>query len=234
MFKKIYGDKKLPEDDQSFLTNTLSGLTTLACISIGFSYAIAIENYNQAFTDLVNEKIQIESLDKLLKIDGSPEALMAKQYLSQYAGSIVTDEWSQLLKGKTSPVTTNLSEKFEERIDKINPVTPRQISIFNAIIAAAEKVQSARLQRILNSTLSIPIIFILLSDFLFFLIILISGSLMAQSSHVQKFALTLQCFIFALFLAGIVILDYPYIGPSSISPDSLIFTMEAVQGSDNK
>lgn len=228
IFQKVFRGKTLPEDDQNFLTNTLTGLITLACITIGFSYSIAIQNQDQADSDLVNEAIHIESLSRFLSIDGSPEALKAKLYLQQYAGSIVTDEWPQLLKGGTSSVTTELAKKYEEHIQKIYPNTPRQTSVFSAIIATSEKVRAARLQRILNSTTSIPKIFIRLNNLLILLIIIVSASLMIKTTRMRKAALTLQCFIFSLFLSGIIILDYPYIGPSPISPDSIIAVMKTI------
>lgn len=208
------------------MTNTLTGLITLACISIGFSYSIAIQNQSQADADLVNEAIYIESLDRFLTLDGSSEGLKARQYLRDYAASIVKDEWPQLLNGNTSPLTTELSDKFERHIESIQPLTPKQTSIYSAIIANVEKVKSARLQRILNSTNSIPPIFTRLNNLLILLIFIVSALLMIQTTHVKKFALTLQCFIFSLFLGGIIALDYPYIGPSPISPDSIIAVMK--------
>jgi hypothetical protein len=226
IFKMALRGKTLPDDDQSFLTNTLTGLITLACISIGFSYSIAIQNQSQADSDLVNEAVHIESLERFLTIDGSPEGLKARQYLREYAASIVKDEWPQFLNGNTSPVTTELADKFERHIENIQPLTPKQTSIYSAIIANVEKVKSARLQRILNSTTSIPAIFTRLNNLLILLIIIVSAFLMVQTSHIKKFALTLQCFIFSLFLGGIVVLDYPYIGPSPVSPDSIISVMK--------
>lgn len=228
IFKKIYGESNLTDDDQAFLTNTLTGLITLACISIGFSYSIAIQNQNQADSDLVNEAIYIQNLDRFLNIEGSPEALQARHYLQRYAGSIVNNEWPEMQNGSASPVTTGFANKFEEQLGKINPVTQKQTSIFSAIISTSEKVKSARMQRILNSTLSIPPIFIKLNNLLVLLIVLVTGTLIVGASKIRIFALTLQCLIFSLFLAGIIILDYPCTGADSISPDSIISVLKVI------
>ena len=228
IFKKIYGKDNLTDDDQTFLTNTLTGLITLACISIGFSYSIAIQNQNQADSDLVNEAIYIQSLDRFLIIEGSTPAMQARRYLQQYAGSIVDDEWQEMQNGSASPITTGFANKFEEQIEKINPITQKQASIFSAIISNSEKVKSARMQRILNSTLSIPPLFIKLNNLLVLLIIVVSGSLMVSASKTRTFALTVQCLIFSLFLSGILILDYPYTGVDSITPNSIISVLKVI------
>jgi hypothetical protein len=44
---------------------------------------------------------------------------------------------------------------------------------------------------------------------------------MVHASNLRKFALLLQSLIFALFLAGVVVLDFPYTGAMKFSPEAM-------------
>jgi hypothetical protein len=227
-FQKVRSSEDLSDDDKTFLTATLTGLITLACISIGFSYSIAIGNLDKADSDLVVEVTNIQSLSRLLSLDESQESLRAKNYLDQYALSIVADEWLELVKGGSSLKTTMLWREVNKSLDALNPKTQKQISIFSTIISTAEQVKTSRLHRLLNTSLSIPPIFIKMSNLLILLIFVISGLLMVHASNLRKFALLLQSLIFAIFLGGITILDAPYTGPQPISPAAMRDVLKAL------
>jgi hypothetical protein len=221
LFKKIRPTEDISDDDKTFLTGTLSGLITLACILIGFGYSIAIGHLDKVDADLVVEVTNIQTLNRLLSIDASPESLRAKNYLDQYALSIVDDEWPELAKGGSSIKTGMLWREVEKSLDSLNLKTQKQISIFSSIIMTAEQVKTSRLTRLLNASLSIPSTFVRMSNLLILLIFVISGILMVHASNLRKFALLLQSLIFALFLAGVVVLDFPYTGAMKVSPEAM-------------
>ena len=92
IFNTLLKHKEVQESDKGFLMSTLGGLITLACIVIGFAYSIAISNLNQADSNLFREATKIVSLERLLTVEGSQQALEAKKYLDLYGTSIVHDE----------------------------------------------------------------------------------------------------------------------------------------------
>ena len=222
IFKKLFKTVEISENDDDFLLSALGGLITLACITIGFAYSIAITNLNQADSDLFREATKIVNLNRLLTVEGSPNALAAKKYLDLYGDSIVKDEWPEIIKGGFSQQTTILVKKMQETINKIDPVTMKQQSLFSQIMIESQHVQEARLQRILNTSMTIPSVFLRLTTLLILLIFIVSSILLINGSRVRRFALILQSCVFSLFEAGIVLLDGPYSGIMPITPDSII------------
>jgi hypothetical protein len=222
MFYKIFKNTELTEDDRSFLSTTLGGLITLACITIGFAYSIAITNSNQADSDLFSESSRIVNLDRLLTVDSSKQAIEAKKVLSLYATSIVTDEWPEMIKGGHSVRTTALLRQLQESLNSIDPITEKQQTIFGQIITESQEVQASRTQRILNTAMTIPPLFIKLTNLLIILILVLSSVLMIKVSKIQKFALLLQGCIFSIFVAGIMLLDAPYTGAMPVTPDAIL------------
>ena len=222
IFYKLFKNIEISDDDRSFLTTTLGGLITLACITIGFAYSIAITNSNQADSDLFGESSVIVNLDRLLAVDGSEQAIKAQKVLSSYATSIVKDEWPEMLTGGHSVKTTALMRQLLDSINSIDPITAKQQTIFGQIITESQQVQAARTQRILNTGMTIPPIFIKLTNLLIILILILSGVLMNKVSKIQKSALLLQGCIFSIFVAGIMLLDAPYTGALPVTPDAII------------
>jgi hypothetical protein len=217
IFKKLLKPKDMREGDRDFLISTLAGLITLACIVIGFAYSIAISNLNQADSNLFREATKIVSLERLLKVEGSHQALEAKKYLDLYATSIVHDEWPEMLKGGHSQKTSGLIGQLLESINKIEPVSTKQEGLFTQIMAESIDVQHSRIQRILNTSMSIPPIFVGLTCVLMVLIYLVSGVLLIDASKTFKIALPLQACVFSIFVGGICLLDSPYAGSMPIT-----------------
>jgi len=222
IFKRIFKNKEISENDEDFLSATLAGLITLACITIGFAYSIAIGNLNEADSDLFKEATKIVNLNRLLSLDGSPAALEAKRNLNLYGVSIVQDEWPKMVNGQHSDKTTALIKQTQENINHIDPITSKQQSIFNKIISESQEVQELRMQRTLNTSMAIPPIFIKMTNLLILLIFMVSSILLIKASQMRKIALLLQSFVFSLFIAGIIMLDGPYSGALRITPDAIM------------
>ena len=227
IFKKVFNSEDLRESDESFLISTLGGLITLACIVIGFAYSIAITNLNQADSDLFREATKIVALERLLKVEGSPQALEAKKHLDAYGASIVHDEWPEMVKGGYSEKTSKLIRQLTASINLIEPVNKKQEGLFTQIMDASTEVQHSRTQRILNTSMSIPQVFIGLTCVLMVLVYLVSGVLLTNGSRMLKIALPLQACLFSLFVGGIVLLDGPYAGSMPITAEPILKALGA-------
>jgi hypothetical protein len=227
IFKKILKPKDMQEGDGDFLISTLAGLITLACIVIGFAYSIAISNLNQADSNLFREATKIVSLERLLTVEGSHQALEAKKYLDLYAESIVHDEWPEMIKGGHSQKTSWLIGQLLESINKIEPFSRKQEGLFTQIMTESIEVQHSRIQRILNTSMSIPPVFIALTCLLMILIYLVSAILLVNTSKMLKIALPIQACVFSFFVGGICLLDGPYAGSMPITAEPILKALSA-------
>ena len=227
IFKKILKPKDMRDGDGDFLISTLAGLITLACIVIGFAYSIAISNLNQADAHLFREATRIVSLERLLVVEGSQQSLEAKKYLDSYATSIVHDEWPEMVKGGHSEKTSRLIGQLLESINKIEPLSTKQEGLFTQIMAESIEVQHSRVQRILNTSMSIPPIFVGLTCLLMMLIYLVSSVLLINASKMLKIALPLQACVFSFFIGGICLLDGPYSGAMPITATPILKALGA-------
>ena len=196
------------------IQNTISG----AYVVLGFVLVLVMSTANEIDDNNTKEASYIESLDRLLVMEGSTAAKNARQSLHAYTASIVNVDWDRLVDGIYRPETRALANMLFNHINAIQINNNRQQAIFSEIIQTQNKIIEYRNLRILSSQSQLPTLFWTLSFLTLLGIILVSAFQLTDASRKRAAALSLQLTILSWLFAVVMILDLPFVGEHKISP----------------
>ena len=191
------------------IQNTISG----AYVVLGFVLVLVMSTANEIDDNNTKEASYIESLDRLLVMEGSAAAKNARQSLHAYTASIVNVDWDRLVDGIYRPETRALANMLFNHINAIQINNNRQQAIFSE-----NKIIEYRNLRILSSQSQLPTLFWTLSFLTLLGIILVSAFQLTDASRKRAAALSLQLTILSWLFAVVMILDLPFVGEHKISP----------------
>ena len=217
IFSKHIG---LQDFDTEILDTATQNVMSGAYVVLGFVLVLVMATVNDIDNNVSKEASQIESLDRLLIMDGSLAAKTARHTLLQYTKSIVTDEWGQLSSGAKNPKTRKYAEELFNQIKLIEPATNRQAALFIEIVNAGDDIAQSRNLRIMNSKSRLPVLFWQLSYLTLFGVIVIAALRLINPSHIRIIALSVQLTMISWLLAAVMILDLPYLGQVKASPEA--------------
>lgn len=194
---------------------------------IGFLLNQAQSNFREVESIVSIEAGRINNLDRLLLRFGSKQALEVRVQLRAYIQSVIDDEWPDLSEGKGSTATHMLWRRISQGIFKLEPETPKQLSLYSDVIKKSEEVAESRETRVDRSDKRLPslfwvVIFICLST------LILVNTLFLPSSNFF-FGLTILPIAFGGLISLLVITDQPFKGQTSITPVALKKVLAAIQ-----
>jgi hypothetical protein len=217
IFSKYFG---LQDLDTGILDTATQNVMSGAYVILGFVLVLVMATVNDIDNNVSKEASQIETLDRLLIMEGSSAAKNTRHALLEYTKSIVTDEWGQLTGGAKNPTTRIYAEELFKHIKLIEPTTTRQSALFIEIVKAGDDIAQSRNLRIMNSQSRLPVLFWQLSYLTLLGVIIIAALRLIKPSHVRVIALSVQLSMISWLLATVMILDLPYLGQVKASPEA--------------
>ena len=186
---------------------------------IGFLLNQAQTGYREVENIVSIEAGRINNLDRLLLRFGSEQALNIRVKLMAYIESIINNEWLDLQHGEGSHVTHLIWRSISQEAFKLDPITPKQLSLYGDIILKQEEIAESREMRIDRSAKCLPRLFWLV-------IFILLGSLMAVNTlflpdEQFTFGLTILPIAFGALVSLLVITDKPFKGQNGIRPEAL-------------
>lgn len=194
---------------------------------IGFLLNQAQTGYREVENIISVEAGRINNLDRLLLRFGSTQALDIRANLRAYIESIINDEWPDLQNGKGSNKTHMIWRSVSQDVFKLDPITPKQLSLYGDIIDKQEEIAESREMRIDRSSKYLPRLF-------WIVIFILLGSLMAVNTlflpdEQFTFGLTILPIAFGALISLLVITDKPFKGQNGIRPEALIKILESIK-----
>lgn len=194
---------------------------------IGFLLNQAQTGYREVENIVSIEAGRINNLDRLLLRFGSDQALDIRVKLMAYIESIINDEWRDLQNGKGSETTHMIWRSISQDVFKLDPITPKQLSLYGDIIEKQEEIAESREMRIDRSAKCLPRLF-------WIVIFILLGSLMAVNTlflpdEQFAFGLTILPIAFGALISLLVITDKPFKGQNGIRPEALIKIMASIK-----
>ena len=220
IFRKLSEHFGLQDFDTDILDTATQNVMSGAYVVLGFVLVLVMATVNDIDNNVSKEASQIESLDRLLIMEGSAAAKTARNALLTYTKSIVADEWGQLASGAKNPKTRIHAEELFSHIKLIEPSTNRQATLFIEIVKASDDIAQSRNLRIMNSQSRLPDLFWQLSYLTLFGVIVIAALRLMNPSHIRIIALSMQLCMISWLLAVVMILDLPYLGQVKASPEA--------------
>ncbi len=229
VFRKISGKLKLDDYDGDILDtatqNTLSG----AFVVLGFSLVLVMGTTDRFESDVTTEATRIVSMDRLLVLEGSPQATALRGGLKQYSDSVVTDEWPMLSSGRGSKKTAGLLQDLFKELEQLKPQDPRQVSLYGDIVRKSDEIYHSRATRILNSRSSLPTLFWIVNYLSLAGVIIIASLRLMQPTSMRILALCTQIVLISVLFSAVLIIDHPFMGGTNISPDPIAKALVTLQ-----
>ncbi len=227
---RLVSDKlKLGDYDGDILDtatqNTLSG----AFVVLGFSLVLVMGTNDRFESDVTTEATRIVSMDRLLILEGSPQAGVLRTQLKAYSNSVVSDEWPALASGRGSKQTGNYLQALFNGLEQLQPQGARGTALFGEIVKKTQEIFHSRETRILNSRSSLPSLFWIVNYLSLAGVIIIASLRLLQPTTMRVLALATQIVLISLLFSAVLIIDHPFVGETNISPDPIVKAVMTMQ-----
>lgn len=228
LLRKIAPHIGLRDYDGDILDTATQNSIGGAYVILGFSLVLVIGAIDKIEGNVMTEATRIESLDRLLVLEGSPESLKLRTKLQTYTESLITDEWPLLREQKGSPRTWELLQELFMGTGTIKTDTNRQSALFTEIIRKAEEVVQSRQQRIIESGGSLPSLFWILSYCGLAGVVIVASLRLIEATPLRAIALATQLSVLALLFAAVLIIDHPFLGEDHVGPRPIAKALQVI------
>jgi hypothetical protein len=203
------------------IDNALFVVVSFTGVVLAFSLVQATINFRNLDTQVGTEAHDITQLDRLILRYGDPANSFIRTALRDYANSIVVDEWPELSKGSSSARTAELFRPISRGILAIDPPAGRQSLIYSEMLKKVDEIAADRKARVVAAAkIELPQIY--WETIMALLAILALLAAFSEATFVRAVALGAQGFGLALLVALVYIIDEPFKGETSISPQPII------------
>ena len=233
IFRRINITSHPDHYDTDVLDTATQNSLSAAYVILGFTLVLVMGTSDSIDNNLVIEASRIESLDRLLYIEGSEQSKKMQQDLRIYTKSIVEDEWPLLLKGSGSHKTDQHLLKLLDDVRGIKPTDLKGVTLFNSITTRADEIALSRETRILASKNSLPPLFWNISFALLFGVLIIAAMRLSKTTPLRAVALSVQIAMLSLIYTNVMILDQPYKGDTRATPEVIIKAIKYMDTKNN-
>lgn len=232
IFRKLVYSVKLYDEDTDVIDTATQNSLSAAYVIMGFTLVLVMGSADTYETNVRTEGTQIESLDRLLILDGSKEALAMRKDLLQYAHSVIKDDWPMMNAGG-SPETEKLMDALTQNMMSLAPDTVKQKLLFDNIVNKTDQIIHSREIRLSNATGGLPVLFWTISYLYLLGVAVICALRLCHATPIRIIALSTQVTMLALIFSAVMIIDHPYSGQTKISAEPIeqaVKTLQAMQG----
>ena len=215
----------ISDHEKEFLISLQSGLLALSAVLLSFSLVMVLTNFDSVDKNISVEATKLEEADRLLYQYSNSTI---RSDLKSYAQSIVQEEWQQLQHKRSSDKTAEFFNKYNDKLTKLNPLTMKESILFGEIIKNANELAELRANRIERAHLGLHNIFWLVNLAILFGVMLVSAFGLALNTVVTKIGVMLQVSGLVGLTAIVFIIDQPFTGNVSVSPEPIIKVIEAM------
>ena len=219
---------KIPLHQSEVARNTLSVVIGFTGVILAFSLVQAQGNLRNIETQVGAEAHDLAQMDRLLIRYGDPTVDAIRAELHDYANSIVKDEWSQLSNGRSSERTNALFSPISRNIMAMESTSGRESLIYSEVLKKVDELAEDREARLVAaSKMMLPLIF--WETIFFLLAILLLLATLCETAFAHVVALGLDGFGISLLVSLVFILDQPFKGQLSVSPDPIAKVVAEMQ-----
>ncbi|MDP3790000.1 MAG: DUF4239 domain-containing protein [Candidatus Omnitrophota bacterium] len=195
-------------------------LGVVYAVLLAFVVIIAWQSFNESSVNVEKEANRLTDLVQ----DSGPFAQPFKEEInelaSEYAKSVIDDEWAAMERGESSPRTHEVVRKIEALYEGYSPRTDTERIFFAESIRKLNELCELRRSRLIDSKMGIhPVLWLVLIlgaittiSFTYFF-----GS---ENFNAQIMMVALLSTLLALILFTVLVFDFPFTGDVSVSPQA--------------
>jgi len=226
--RKAAGSRKIIEYDEVLLDSATSNSMAGAYVVLGFVLVLAMTTVTDLENGVSEEATAIKSLERLLVLDGSDQALKSRDKLLGYTKSILDDEWPVLARGHGSSLTTSALNELYVSIDQIVPHDGKDETVYSKILDQSARVAELRNKRNFSIESNLPHTFYVVSVLSILGFVVICALRLMEASATRAIVLSAQVIMLNLMFSAILIVDLPYLGDTTTSAEPIIKAYESM------
>jgi hypothetical protein len=227
IFRKFMTTQLLYDNDTDVVDTATQNTLSAAYVIMGFTLVVVMGSADTYETNAVTEGTNIESLDRSLILDGSPQAKAMRRDLVQYSTSIINDEWPKL-SGGGHPNTEELMYKFSQNLIQFKLETDQQKALYSEIVRKTDQVILSREIRLLNALGGLPALFWTISYLYLFGVTMIFALRLSYATPMRIIAISTQITMLSLIFSTVMIIDHPYTGQTKVSTEYIAQAINAM------
>jgi hypothetical protein len=213
-----------PREQGKDIDLVLRAMTTTSAILtfvLAFSIVQAKSDLNKVLEGLSVEARALGELDRQLSRFDEAATSAARETLARYAYTVITEEWPLLQQRSRSPKAGELVRDLTGKIETLEPKPGRQQSLFTDMSRASTALEMRRDDRIFqaaNTRLpgSFWVVIVLL-----FVTLGLTGAFL-KPTYITTAMVGTQAAMFGVLAGFLFILDEPFLGQTSASPQQFI------------
>lgn len=192
-----------------------------------FSLTSVDATYNASSDNVSLEAEAIYSFDKNLELYGTPHANDLRAILVNYADQIVKAEWPGLEYGAGSKAVDDTYQSLITALKTFEPASAKQEIIYRELIQLVHEIDQLRSKRISAGEASLPAHFWTVLLLLFAALPIIALHLKSSPERILTTSV-IGC-VLGILTSGILIIDGPFIGSHSITPEPIIHIIDVMR-----
>jgi hypothetical protein len=189
-------------------------------VLLGFVLIVVWQNFDKAQDNIINESNTYADIYRDLVAIPEPYRSQAKESVKKYVNSIIKDEWSCMAAGKRSLSVQELGTQSWAFMASFEPTTESQKAFYTEILRRMNDAAQMRRQRIVDASSGVhPVLWavLLLGGIITVALTFFFGT---ERLSAQLTMTTLLSVLIVLILFTILIMDFPFSGDLSISPQA--------------
>ena len=192
-----------------------------------FSLTNVDATYHTTEDNIGLESEAIYEFDKNLELFGTAHANDLRAILINYADLIVADEWQLLADGKRSKAVDDTYQNLMTTLKTLEPASAKQEIVYGELVTLTHEIDQLREKRISAGEASLPAFFWTLLVLLF--VTLPAVALHLSSSPERILTTSVIACVLGFLTSAILIVDGPFIGSHSISPEPLVHMIDTMR-----
>ncbi|MBV8193202.1 MAG: DUF4239 domain-containing protein [Alphaproteobacteria bacterium] len=210
-----------------FIIRIQATLFTMTALVLAFTL-VQTESYNRRTEGLIStEASHINRMDRLLARYGTDAATTLRSHLMVYAGSIVHDEWSSMLKGRASAATHHAWDTLSRGLLALEPQTGRQSAIFAELLKSLNSMVESRDERLAAVADGLPRAYWMVVGFTVAMLLFVSSTI--ERTAFSATVLAAQMAVIGAVLGFVIIQDHPLKAHTAIGPGAIVEAMGAMK-----
>jgi len=187
---------------------------------LAFSLVQANANLQAVEAKVAREGAALLTTDRALQRMGRADAASLRVDLDDFARKQATLEWPLLAEGQRSAEVDDAFTKLSRGARAIDPDDKRQEAIFAQLLKSVDDLSDARESILAEETLELPLLFWITTLSLLAIALALAGMTKASQPRIVSLAATSGAV--ALLLAFVAVVDQPFSGQTSVSPQGIL------------
>lgn len=201
-------------------------LGVLYAVLLAFVVIVVWQGFDKSQVNVQNEANYVSDLYRDSQTLSPEFGNQARVLLSEYIDTVTGEEWKAMATGKASPRVVKILDRIWALYGSYTPKTAAENAFFDESVRKLNLLSEMRRMRLIDASIGVhPVLWFVLifGGVATVLFICFFG---AENAKVQSVMAILLAMLISLILFTILVLDYPFSGDISISPDAFSHIIE--------